>query len=73
MPQDDQGVEERTRFIGELIDVYGSDEGKHTLSMPHLDHDRIQEIWAMQKYHIKCLQDPDASVALLYTQTGMQR
>ena len=68
-----RGVEETTRLIEELIEVFDSDEGKDTLGVPLLDHIEIQKIWAQQKHHVKCIQDPDADVALLYTQTGTQR
>ena len=54
-----RGVEETTRLIGSLIDQFDSADGKDTLGVPLLDHERIQQIWKEQRKHIQCIQDPE--------------
>ncbi|RXN13778.1 Epithelial-stromal interaction 1 [Labeo rohita] len=54
-----RGVEETTRLIGSLIDLFDSADGKDTLGVPLLDHKRIQQIWKKQRKHVQCIQDPE--------------
>ena len=68
-----RGDEETTHLIGELIEAFDSEQGRDTMEVPLLDHERMWEIWATQQQHVKCLQDPDATVAQLYMQTGTLR
>lgn len=63
-----RGVEETTRLIGSLIDQFDSADGKDTLGVPLLDHERIQQIWKEQRKHIQCIQDPENFP--LYMKTG---
>ncbi|KAL1274695.1 hypothetical protein QQF64_027509 [Cirrhinus molitorella] len=63
-----RGVEETTRLIGALIDLFDSAEGKDTLGVPLLDHERIQQIWKEQQKHVQCVQDPENFP--LYSKTG---
>ncbi len=50
-----RGVDVTTRLIQELIDALDSPAGCDTLQL--LDHDKIQEVWAVQQRHIGCIQD----------------
>lgn len=61
-------MEETTRLIGSLIDQFDSADGKDTLGVPLLDHERIQQIWKEQRKHIQCIQDPENFP--LYMKTG---
>lgn len=61
-------VEETTRLIGSLIDLFDSAEGKDALGVPLLDHKRIQQIWKEQRKHVQCIQDPENFP--LYMKTG---
>nr|XP_055076380.1 uncharacterized protein LOC129455637 [Misgurnus anguillicaudatus] len=54
-----RGVEETTRLIGSLVDLFDSASGKDTLGVPLLDHERIQQIWKEQRKHVQCIQDPE--------------
>ncbi|RXN21173.1 Epithelial-stromal interaction 1 [Labeo rohita] len=63
-----RGVEETTRLIGSLIDLFDSADGKDTLGVPLLDHERIQQIWKEQRKHVQCIQDPENFP--LYIKTG---
>ncbi|XP_052445112.1 uncharacterized protein LOC127986896 [Carassius gibelio] len=63
-----RGVEETTRLIGSLIDQFDSADGKDTLGVPLLDHERIQQIWKEQRKHVQCIQDPEDFP--LYMKTG---
>ncbi|XP_073668879.1 uncharacterized protein [Paramisgurnus dabryanus] len=63
-----RGVEETTRLIGSLVDLFDSASGKDTLGVPLLDHERIQQIWKEQRKHVQCIQDPENFP--LYTKTG---
>ncbi|XP_064175899.1 uncharacterized protein LOC135246335 [Anguilla rostrata] len=63
-----RGAEETERLVDELIETMDSEKGHDTLGIPLLDHDRIQAIWAEQKRHLRCIQDPPG--VSLYTQTG---
>nr|XP_055075101.1 uncharacterized protein LOC129454563 [Misgurnus anguillicaudatus] len=63
-----RGVEETTRLIGSLVDLFDSVSGKDTLGVPLLDHERIQQIWKEQRKHVQCIQDPENFP--LYMKTG---
>ncbi|RVE68755.1 hypothetical protein OJAV_G00094820 [Oryzias javanicus] len=63
-----RGVERTARLIGELIQKFDSADGKDTLGVPLLDHDRIQQIWKEQQSHLLCIQDPENFP--LYLKTG---
>nr|XP_055056883.1 uncharacterized protein LOC129441130 [Misgurnus anguillicaudatus] len=63
-----RGVEETTRLIGSLVDLFDSASGKDTLGVPLLGHERIQQIWKEQRKHVQCIQDPENFP--LYTKTG---
>nr|XP_055075103.1 uncharacterized protein LOC129454565 [Misgurnus anguillicaudatus] len=63
-----RGVEETTRLIGSLVDLFDSASGKDTLGVPLLDHERIQQIWKEQRKHVQCIQDPENFP--LYMKTG---
>ena len=61
------GVESTTTLLQELIASFDSDDGKDSLDVPLLDHDRFQQMWEQQRRHIPCIQDtPGLS---LYTKT----
>ncbi len=66
-----RGLEETTRSIGSLIDLFDSSDGKDTLEVPLLDHERIQQIWKEQWKHIQRIQDPEDFP--LYMKTGTLR
>ncbi|XP_068221711.1 uncharacterized protein [Palaemon carinicauda] len=66
-----RGVEETTHLIDELLEALSSDQGRDTLGVPLLDADRIWDIWASQKRHMACIQDPEG--ISLYTETGKLR
>lgn len=63
-----RGLEETTRLIGTMIDRFDSADGKDTLGVPLLDHERIQQIWKEQQKHVLCVQDPEDFP--LYIKTG---
>ncbi len=63
------GLEETTRSIGSLIDLFDSVDGKDTLGVPLLDQERIQQIWKEQRKHVQSIQDPENFP--LYMKTGM--
>jgi hypothetical protein len=63
-----RGAAETTKLIDELIAALDSDNGKDTLGVPLLDHDRIQLTWQQQRRHVGCIQDPPD--VQLYTRTG---
>ncbi len=63
-----RGLEETTRSIGSLIDLFDSADGKDTLGVPLLDHERIQQIWKEQRKHVQSIQDPENFP--LYMKTG---
>ncbi|CAM4568842.1 unnamed protein product [Leuciscus chuanchicus] len=54
-----RGEEETTILIGKLIDQFDSADGKDTLGVPLLNHERIQQIWKEQRKHVQCIQDPE--------------
>ncbi|CAM4568810.1 unnamed protein product [Leuciscus chuanchicus] len=54
-----RGEEETTILIGKLIDQFDSVDGKDTLGVPLLNHERIQQIWKEQRKHVQCIQDPE--------------
>ncbi len=66
-----RGLEETTRSIGSLIDLFDSADGKDTLGVPLLDHERIQQIWKEQRKHVQCIQDPENFP--LYMKTGRRK
>ncbi len=63
-----RGLDETTRSIGSLINLFDSTDGKDTLGVPLLDHERIQQIWKEQRKHVQCIQDPENFP--LYMKTG---
>lgn len=63
-----RGAAETEQLIGGLIETFDSPKGHDTLGIPLLDHDRIQAIWAEQKRHLHCIQDPPG--VKLYRKTG---
>ena len=63
-----RGVESTTTLLHELIACFDSDDGKDSLGVPLLDHDRIQLMWEQQRRHVPCIQDPPG--LSLYTKTG---
>ncbi|KAG5834672.1 hypothetical protein ANANG_G00263900 [Anguilla anguilla] len=63
-----RGAVETERLVGKLIETLDSEKGHDTLGIPLLDHKCIQSIWAEQRCHLCCIQDPP--VVSLYTQTG---
>ncbi|KAL2080702.1 hypothetical protein ACEWY4_024495 [Coilia grayii] len=63
-----RGAAETERLIGDLLEIFGGDWGRDTMGIPLLDRDRIQAIWAEQKRHLRCIQDPPG--VELYTETG---
>lgn len=52
-------VEETTRLIHLLIDIFDSENRKDSLGVLVLGHDRLQKIWMDQKKHIWCIEDPE--------------
>ena len=65
-------MEETTRLIEDLINMFSSDKGKDTMGI-RLLKTSIQQIWEEQKQHISCIQDVDDPAIHLYTQTGTLR
>ncbi|XP_078787330.1 uncharacterized protein LOC101160338 isoform X2 [Oryzias latipes] len=63
-----RGVEETAALLGALIHQFDSADGKDTLGVPLLDHERIQQIWKEQQKHLLCIQDPENFP--LYMKTG---
>ncbi|XP_078795050.1 uncharacterized protein LOC144988490 [Oryzias latipes] len=63
-----RGVEETAALLGALIHQFDSADGKDTLGVPLLDHERIQQIWKEQQNHLLCIQDPENFP--LYMKTG---
>jgi len=63
-----RGASETTRLLQELITGLDGDQGRDTMGVPLLDHDRIQQTWEQQQKHVSCIQDPEGVV--LYTRTG---
>ncbi|CAM4568770.1 unnamed protein product [Leuciscus chuanchicus] len=62
-----RGEEETTILIGKLIDQFDSADGKDTLGVPLLNHERIQQIWKEQRKHVQC---ELLGIEYLYSQTG---
>ncbi|KAJ8364716.1 hypothetical protein SKAU_G00135470 [Synaphobranchus kaupii] len=62
-----RGAAATERLVGELIETFDCEKGHDTLGIPLLDHDRIQAIWAEQRRHLHCIQDPPG--VSLYTKT----
>ena len=44
-----RGVEETTKLPQQLIACFDSEEGKDTMGVPLLDHERIQRTWDQQQ------------------------
>ena len=66
-----RGVDATTALVEELIEVFSGPQGTDTLGVPLLDCDKIRTIWASQKRHIPCLQDPGPECGVqLYTKVG---
>ena len=66
-----RGVDVTTALVEELIEVFSGTQGTDTLGVPLLDCDKIRTIWASQKRHIPCLQDPGPECGVqLYTKVG---
>ncbi|KAJ8370902.1 hypothetical protein SKAU_G00109300 [Synaphobranchus kaupii] len=63
-----RGAAVTERLVGELIETFDGEKGHDALGIPLLDHDRIQAIWAEQRRHLHCIQDPPG--VSLYTKTG---
>ena len=63
-----RGAAETERLIGDLLESFGGANGRDTMGIPLLDRDRIQAIWAEQRRHLECIQDPPG--VELYTETG---
>lgn len=51
-----------------LFTMFDSDQGKDTMGVPLLNHERIWEQWRTNKGHVACIQDPPNIP--LYIQTG---
>ncbi|KAJ8370901.1 hypothetical protein SKAU_G00109290 [Synaphobranchus kaupii] len=62
-----RGAAVTERLVGELIETFDGEKGHDALGIPLLDHDRIQAIWAEQRRHLHCIQDPPG--VSLYTKT----
>ncbi|XP_063078300.1 uncharacterized protein LOC134468289 [Engraulis encrasicolus] len=62
-----RGAEESQRLIDDLIAIYSSEWGRDTMGIS-LFNDRIHDIWAEQRRHLACIQDPPG--VELYTETG---
>ena len=63
-----RGAEETIAMIQMLLEMFDGEQGRDTMGVPLFHHERIWEIWRVQKNHIVCLQDPDG--VQLYIQTG---
>ena len=63
-----RSVEDTKRMLQEIITCFDSDQGKDSLGVPLLNHDRIQAMGDQQRKHVACIQDP-LSLSL-YTRTG---
>lgn len=63
-----RGAEETISMIQMLLEMFDGERGRDTMGVPLFHHERIWEIWRIQKNHVVCLQDPEG--VQLYTQTG---
>jgi len=65
-----RSTSEIIRLISHLIDSLTGDAGRDTLGLELFDTDVMNKIWADEKKHVRCLQDPDPATVSLYTETG---
>ena len=63
-----RGAEETIAMIQMLLEMFDGEQGRDTMGVPLFHHERIWEIWRVQKNHVVCLQDPDG--VQLYIQAG---
>ncbi|CAK6975525.1 uncharacterized protein LOC124857001 [Scomber scombrus] len=61
-----RGAQETERLLDETIQAFMG--VTDTMSIPLLDRDRMEAIWATQRKHVNCIQDPPA--VQLYARTG---
>jgi len=59
-----------TSLISQLIDSMSGDSGRDRLGLELFDVDVMTRVWANEKKHVQCLQDPDPAAVHLYTETG---
>ncbi|XP_073725207.1 uncharacterized protein [Misgurnus anguillicaudatus] len=63
-----RGEKQTILMIEHLLSELMGVKGRDLLGVPLLDQQRMQNIWQLQKKHVKCIQDEPG--VLLYTQTG---
>lgn len=56
------------RLLEELLTSLMGSRGNDSLGVPLLDRQRMEEIWRVQRKHVRCIQDPPG--VALYTKTG---
>ncbi|XP_067280900.1 uncharacterized protein [Pseudorasbora parva] len=61
-----RGVEETEQLIGAIVEAFK--DARETMGIPLVDQERMDVIWATQRRHLPCIQDPPG--VQLYTQTG---
>lgn len=63
-----RGEETTIRLIDSMLQELMGDNGKDLMGVPLLDAIRMENLWRVQKRHVKCLQDVPG--VPLYTETG---
>ncbi|XP_028302297.1 uncharacterized protein LOC114463168 [Gouania willdenowi] len=61
-----RGTELTERYLDDVLDAFK--DATDTMGVPLLDADRVEPIWATQRCHVCCIQDPPH--VPLYLQTG---
>ncbi|XP_028302781.1 uncharacterized protein LOC114463434 [Gouania willdenowi] len=61
-----RGTELTERYLDDVLDAFK--DATDTMGVPLLDADRVEPIWATQRRHVCCIQDPPH--VPLYLQTG---
>ena len=65
-----RGVEATTRLLQQLVAAFDSDDACDTLGVRLFEGDRLRAMWAEQRRHVACIQDPEDVDGLRHARRG---